>query len=163
MKRREVGPRPPRFCVIACALADEDRVVEPSARYDLLLNYAGANPATLARLEPTCAFPGTKWAVLRRVLTTFDMKPYEYVWLPDPNLLLPEADIVTLFTVAEAQGLALAQPAGPLFPRDPACTLRFTNLVSLACPVFHVSSAGITPPPPLRLSSPRSAPCCAAS
>jgi hypothetical protein len=56
--------------------------------------------------------PGPKWTGIREVLKTWDgWRDYEYVWLPDDDILASQSTINRMFDVARGMNLDLFAPA----------------------------------------------------
>jgi hypothetical protein len=91
---------------------------------------------------------GTK---LRGLADCFDKAPfarpidsYDWIWLPDDDLLADQETIDAFFQVVIKYDLKLAQPAlhershiaHPITARHSGSLLRFTNFVEVMCPCF---------------------------
>jgi hypothetical protein len=69
---------------------------------------------------------------------------YDYVWLPDDDLMTGWQDINRLFELCRLYGLALAQPSlaqgsflnHPIMQQSNGLLLRFTSFVEIMAPVF---------------------------
>ncbi|MEZ2126348.1 MULTISPECIES: DUF707 domain-containing protein [unclassified Sinorhizobium] len=113
--------------------------------WDLQLNSYGKDESLFQDGDlPTVFDYGTKWDSIVR---HFRARPelfdrYEYIMLPDDDLLLKAADINRLFEIAVQYDLTMAQPAMtlesyfsyPIILRMPGFRLRYsTFLESMAC------------------------------
>ncbi len=116
--------------------------------WDLVVNYFGDDPhrhhaPDVQRIDGK----GPKWQGLHRLFTAHPqlLERYDYIWLPDDDLLVNPPDIDRLFALMRRHDLLLAQPA--LTPqshwswtitlRNPATTLRHTNFVEVMLPCFR--------------------------
>jgi len=69
---------------------------------------------------------------------------YEYIWLPDDDLLTSKRDINRLFEICYRYDLLLAQPSvtaqsfasHPVTRQDDRFWLRFSMFVEITCPIF---------------------------
>jgi Protein of unknown function (DUF707) len=113
--------------------------------WDLCLSTYGARtPETAA--EHHAHYPGSKFEGLSRLLTEQSLWcAYEYVWLPDDDLLTDWQAINRMFELCRAYGLALAQPSlapgscvnHPITRRaEGGAVLRFTSFVEIMAPIF---------------------------
>ncbi len=93
--------------------------------------------------------PGPKWTGLREVLTTWDgWRDYEYVWLPDDDILASQNTINRMFEVARGVGLDLFAPALDershfahfITMRNRRLYGRFTGFVEIMVPGFRRSA-----------------------
>ncbi|HEY0275512.1 MAG TPA: DUF707 domain-containing protein [Paenirhodobacter sp.] len=113
--------------------------------WDLQLNSYAKDPATCADQDLSTVFDhGTKWDSIAR---HFRARPglldsYDYVMLPDDDLLMRAGDINRLFRIAVEYDLTIAQPAltpdsyisYPILLQMPGFRLRYsTFLESMAC------------------------------
>ncbi|MFC3057613.1 DUF707 domain-containing protein [Paenirhodobacter populi] len=113
--------------------------------WDLQLNSYAKDPANCPDEDlPTVFDHGTKWDSIAR---HFRARPelldrYDYIMLPDDDLLMKAGDINRLFEIAVAYDLTIAQPAMtpesyisyPILLRIPGFRLRYsTFLESMAC------------------------------
>ncbi len=113
--------------------------------WDLQLNSYAKDPATCADQDlPTVFDHGTKWDSIAR---HFRARPdlldrYDYIMLPDDDLLMRAGDINRLFQIVVDHDLTIAQPAltpesyvsYPILLRMPGFRLRYsTFLESMAC------------------------------
>jgi hypothetical protein len=58
------------------------------------------------------AVPGPKWSGIREALHAWDgWRDYDYVWIPDDDILATQQTITRMFEVARAVGLELFAPA----------------------------------------------------
>lgn len=91
---------------------------------------------------------GAKWPGLEHTLVAFwdQIQQYEYIWLPDDDLLCEPELVSRMFAICSDLRLELAQPA---LTRDsyfshlitlqhPAFQLRFTNFVEIMAPVLSI-------------------------
>ncbi|MDI7862354.1 DUF707 domain-containing protein [Rhizobiaceae bacterium n13] len=116
-----------------------------SRTWDLQLNAYGKNESLFRDGDlPTVFDNGTKWDSIARHFRAhpdlFDR--YDYIMLPDDDLLMKAADINRLFEIAVEHDLTMAQPAltlesylsYPILLRMPGFRLRYsTFLEAMAC------------------------------
>jgi hypothetical protein len=81
--------------------------------WDLYLSPYQAMPA---QAELDCVvgnvIPGPKWSGLREVLNGWDgWRDYDYIWMPDDDLLASQQTVSRMFQVARSIGLDLFAPA----------------------------------------------------
>jgi len=111
--------------------------------------YADEDPAALGMAEGAAfvhRVKGQKWPGL---VATFDamadvIAGYDYVWMPDDDLLCEPETVSEFFNVVADLGLDLAQPAlapGSSFVHQivgqhPDFQVRFTNFIELMCPLM---------------------------
>jgi hypothetical protein len=117
--------------------------------WDLVVSYSGDNavryPASgeaMVRIDSK----GPKWPALHALLseTSDAWRHYEYVWLPDDDLIASCADINRMFELMAAVELHLAQPslswdsqaASLLMVHNPNFALRYTSSFEPTAPVF---------------------------
>jgi len=90
--------------------------------------------------------PGQKWSGLERLLKADDLwRRYEYIWLPDDDLLADAAQISRFFDLCRRFGATLAQPALtedsyfslPITMRNRAFFARATTYVEIMAPCFR--------------------------
>ena len=113
--------------------------------WDLCLcTYSAGTPESVA--EHHAHYPGSKFEGLSRLFADQGFwRAYDYVWLPDDDLLTDWQTINRMFELCRAYGLALAQPSlapgscvnHPITRRaDGGAVLRFTSLVEIMAPIF---------------------------
>jgi hypothetical protein len=120
--------------------------------WDLVVNYSGDNALrypTSGEAMVRIDSKGPKWPALHSLLseTSEAWRHYEYVWLPDDDLIASCADINRMFELMAALDLHLAQPslswdsqgAGLLMVHNPNFALRYTSFVEPIAPVFSRS------------------------
>jgi hypothetical protein len=91
---------------------------------------------------------GAKWPGLEQTLLAHwdTIQKYQYVWLPDDDLLCVPEDVSRMFAICDDLKLELAQPA---LTRDsyhthiitlqhPSFQLRFTNFVEIMAPIMSI-------------------------
>lgn len=120
--------------------------------FDYALSWFGdEHPDTLGMADGAAFVhmqKGAKWPGLERTLATHwdTIQKYEYVWLPDDDLLCEPEQISRMFSICSDLRLDLAQPA---LTRDSYFShlitmqhsefqLRFTNFVEIMAPVFSI-------------------------
>lgn len=88
---------------------------------------------------------GGKWDNIQRCLSGLDLHAYQYVWLPDDDVLIDGASVNKMFELAGKHGLTICQPA---LTRDSYFTfigligadpfrVRYTNFVEVMAPCLH--------------------------
>jgi len=118
---------------------------EGARNWDLCLCTYGAGTSERTA-EHHAHYPGSKFEGLSRLLTDQGFwRGYDYVWLPDDDLLTDWQTINRMFELCRAYGLALAQPSlapgscinHPITRRATAgAVLRFTSFVEIMAPIF---------------------------
>jgi hypothetical protein len=122
-------------------------LADPNRNFDIFVSYFGNQPGRYAdSADYHEDRKGMKWPVLGELLQARPelIERYDYVWLPDDDLVADTATIDRLFDFARAYRLALAQPAltrnsyytWPLLLQDPRYHLRFTRFIEVMAPVF---------------------------
>lgn len=120
---------------------------DPHRSFDLFVSDFGSQPDRHADTADYYEHrKGMKWPVLGELLQARPelVERYDYVWLPDDDLITDTATIDRLFAFARAHQLALAQPAltrnsyytWPLLLQDARYQLRFTRFIEVMAPVF---------------------------
>lgn len=115
--------------------------------FDLYVSYFGNDTNRYAdRAEYHENRKGMKWPVIGELLARQPelQERYDYIWLPDDDLVADAVTISRMFDYARAFGLALAQPAltrdsyytWPLLLQDTRYLLRFTRFIEVMAPVF---------------------------
>jgi len=81
--------------------------------WDLVLcPYQPLGPQDEQELVVGDVIPGPKWGGLREMLNAWDgWREYDYVWLPDDDVYVPQDTIGSMFDIARALGLDLFAPA----------------------------------------------------
>lgn len=142
-----------KFLVIV--RADDDSLHERwldggDRNWDLVVSYAGDAPDRFRRGGgPRIDAKGLRWPAIRALLASGDVdwRRYDYVWLPQGDLVTNAADISRLFEICLGLDLWLAHPAltweSPTIHRitlhNAQFGLRFTNFVESAAPLFRTS------------------------
>jgi hypothetical protein len=115
--------------------------------WDIVVNYYGdaLNPYEKSDL-PLIRSKGPKWPALHDLLEAHPMflADYDYVWLPDDDLLATKQSINLLFALCKQYRLEVAQPAltwNSFYShittlRNPWTLIRFTNYVEVMAPCF---------------------------
>ncbi len=131
------------------SLHDAATIGLASQNYDVALSWFGAEPPPRALSEGAVfvhSQSGAKWPGLERTLVEHwdTIQQYEYVWLPDDDLLCDPSLVSRMFLICSDLQLDLAQPA---LTRDSYFShlvtmqhtefqLRFTNFVEVMAPIF---------------------------
>ena len=118
--------------------------------FDYALSWFGDSPPTqsddavFVHLQK-----GPKWLGLEQTLgVRWDViERYDFVWLPDDDLLCVPEDVSRMFTICEELGLDLAQPAltrdsyftHAITLQHTAFQLRFTNFVEIMAPILSAT------------------------
>jgi hypothetical protein len=121
--------------------------------FDYALSWFGdAPPESLGMADSRARFvdvrKGGKWVGLEQTLKRhWDIvSRYDYVWLPDDDLLCEPETVSLLFTICGQLRAELAQPAlttdsffsHPITLQHSAFQVRFTNFVEIMAPVLSV-------------------------
>lgn len=119
----------------------------PQRNFDLYVSYFGNQPDRYAdHTEYHENRKGMKWPVLGELLQAHPdlIDRYDYVWLPDDDLVADTDTLNRMFDLAAAFRLALAQPAltrnsyytWPLLLQDPRYVLRYSRFIEVMAPLF---------------------------
>jgi hypothetical protein len=115
--------------------------------WDIVVNYFGDDPdlykeTDVIRIDSK----GPKWPALQQLIQSNPkfISDYDYIWLPDDDLLATKADINSLFDLVKSYGLEVAQPALTWDSyyshittlRNNMTKIRFTNYVEVMAPCF---------------------------
>ncbi len=120
--------------------------------WDLVVHYHGDNPLrypgsgdAMVRIDGK----GPKWHALHRLFseTSDAWRSYEYVWLPDDDLVASCSDINRMFELVAGLDLHLAQPSLSwdshahclLMVHNPNFALRYASFIEPIAPVFSRS------------------------
>src|SRR5262245_57812985 len=116
--------------------------------WDLLVSYFGDHPERLdaSGAMIVCA-KGPKYPPLKRLVRRYQehIANYDYIWLPDDDLLCDTQTINRLFELCRLFGLVLAQPSLTLDSfvnhsitiHNPHYLFRCTNFVEIMAPCFE--------------------------
>ena len=144
-------PSSPRHLVIVRA---GDRSLHPAwtksaatRTWDLVASYFGTDPGRFRDAhDRRIDDPGLKYPALRALLIreTF-WRDYDYIWLPDDDLMIAQEGVDALFREMAALDLELAQPALSLASffshwitlRHPNFRARYTDFVEVMAPCFR--------------------------
>jgi hypothetical protein len=114
--------------------------LKENRNFDLLLYYYG-DVKNLYKEDADCYFEkkGTKF----NIIADLDLaNKYEYIFVPDDDLLMDCDDINRLFDLAKKHDLWVCQPSIMGYYsvhqtlHHPGCVLRYTNWVEIMCPCF---------------------------
>ncbi|MBI5839227.1 MAG: DUF707 domain-containing protein [Chloroflexi bacterium] len=118
--------------------------------WDLIVNhyddtYVGKIPCEI-EFQQVGLLPGTKFTFFSTLLTNWPhyLSGYDYVFLLDDDILISEAEITNLFTIALDHSLDLAQAslspdsycAHPVFKNPGTTGLRYVNAVEIMMPIL---------------------------
>ena len=118
-----------------------------SRNWDIVVNYFGDDPDLYKQKDVIrIDSKGPKWPALHQLLEANPqfISDYDYIWLPDDDLLATKADINSLFDLVKAYRLEVAQPALTWDSyyshittlRNNMTKIRFTNYVEVMAPCF---------------------------
>jgi hypothetical protein len=118
--------------------------------WDLQLNAYGETATRIADADlPTVVDQGTKWDSLARHFRANPelLERYDYVMLPDDDLLMTAGGINRIFELAVEHDLTMAQPAMsmdsfvsyPVLMKCPGFLLRYTNHLECMSPCIKTS------------------------
>ena len=118
--------------------------------WDLQLNAYGDKADRIADADlPTVVDQGTKWDSLARHFRAHPelLDHYDYVMLPDDDLLMTASDINRIFEITAAHDFTLAQPAMtmdsfvsyPVLMQCPGFKLRYVNHLECMSPCIKTS------------------------
>jgi hypothetical protein len=113
--------------------------------WDIVVNYFGDDPdkykqPDVVRIDSK----GPKWPALQELIQSHPefISDYEYIWLPDDDLLATKTDVNRLFDLVKSYKLEVAQPALTWDSyyshittlRNSMTKIRFTNYVEVMAP-----------------------------
>lgn len=82
-------------------------------RFDVCIIYYGEGEEE--RFKKQCKYffklRGPKWFLIKTILQKIEWKLYDYIWIPDDDLIISTEKINEMFQVAEENKLQLSQPA----------------------------------------------------
>jgi hypothetical protein len=118
--------------------------------WDIVVNYFGDNPELYKETGVTrIDSKGPKWPALHDLISSNPqfISDYEYIWLPDDDLLATKSDINRLFNICAEYGLEAAQPALTWDSyysyvttlRNAVTKIRYTNMIEIMAPCFSSS------------------------
>ncbi len=108
--------------------------------FDIWLIHYGSGAAPTA--DRVIQAKGSKFHLIQDVLSTIDLEQYDYIWMPDDDVVLTGAEIDRLFDFMIGCDLWLAQPSlmgwyGVAFNlHQQGVLMRYTNFVEIMCPCF---------------------------
>jgi hypothetical protein len=128
---------------------------EVQRNWDLVISYFGGKEDPYAgQYEHLHQFKGSKWEGIADFCEKNEtlIKQYDYIWLPDDDLLLTCQNINEFFDICAEHDLALSQPALLLSSyisyhitlQRYLCKLRRTNFVEIMAPCFNQSLFNLT-------------------
>jgi hypothetical protein len=115
--------------------------------WDIVVNYFGDDPdkykqPDVVRIDSK----GPKWPALQELIQSHPefISDYEYIWLPDDDLLATKTDVDLLFDLMKFYKLEVAQPSLTWDSyyshittlRNKMTKIRFTNYVEVMAPCF---------------------------
>jgi hypothetical protein len=115
--------------------------------WDLVVNYYGDDPALFQEHDVVrIDSKGPKWPALQMLLTENPnfLTEYDYIWLPDDDLMANKRDINKMFDICHRYQLGVAQPSLTWDSyyshlrtvHNSRYDLRFTNFVEIMAPCF---------------------------
>ena len=118
------------------------------ASFDLAVSSFGDGELDEAGLVLSRREKGSKWLGIVNFLTEQEdlVRQYDYIWLPDDDLLADAPTLSEMFDIAATLQLDLAQPAlahgsywtHPITLRHLHFVVRFTNCVEIMAPIFSI-------------------------
>ncbi len=123
---------------------------ESDRNWDLAVSYFGDDPDLFKTADVTrIDGKGPKWPGLHAVFAAHPeyLKNYDYILLPDDDLMASKDDINRLFDICKAHGLEVGHPTltwnsyfAHLFTlRNAGTCLRYTNFVELMAPCLSAA------------------------
>jgi Protein of unknown function (DUF707) len=118
--------------------------------WDLVVSYFGDDP-DIFKVDDVVRIDskGPKWPALYELFSLYPnlTTDYDYIWLPDDDLMASKADINRLFDVCVAYGLEVGHPgltwnsycAHLITLRNDDTRLRYTNYVELMAPCLSAA------------------------
>lgn len=123
--------------------------IKDSPNFDLVLLYYGDNidiATSYTSYTPyVYAAKGEKYHLLKSFIqSNIDfISNYEYIWLPDDDVLIDTQHINKLFNIAKEYNLSITQPSMDGYVSHeitkpvPNSLLRYTNFVEVLAPLFN--------------------------
>lgn len=132
-------------------------LVAKDRTWDLVLIYAGSFPGRYVdQYDHLHLHAGSKWTATADFLVTHPgfVEQYEYVWLPDEDLLTTGRNIDNFFELCKTLRLNVAQPAYTPYShyiweitlQRPTLTARITNFIEISAPCFKVETFDVFGP-----------------
>jgi len=130
-------------------------IADAERNWDLCLSWYGAPEAAPSDAEQVVCSRGSKFEGLADfVANQHWLWSYDYIWMPDDDLMTGWADINRMFGICAEYDLLLAQPAlapesfvnQPITQRIDRFVLRFTSFVEIMAPVFARSALRLCAP-----------------
>jgi hypothetical protein len=121
---------------------------DSNRNWDIGLSCFGGSPPPREDLYRFITYlEGPKWPAVKQTVMKFRsiIAEYDYIWIPDDDLVMEAGSISHFFWVCAEAGLGLAQPAltsdsfftHPLTVCDSRYVLRYTNFVEIMAPCFR--------------------------
>jgi hypothetical protein len=121
-----------------------------SKAFDTYLIYFGDNKGFKGETKYYKKAKGYKYHLIKDALDEDEFwKNYEYIWLPDDDLMASSEDVERLFQLMKTYDLELAQPSimgyyGTWITlHQMGSIVRFTNWVEIMCPCFSKSALSV--------------------
>lgn len=130
-----------------------DHFAQPSI--DLCVIYYGSNDTIAATYTAISTYfirqSGPKWKLVTMALRDIPWRTlYEYVWMPDDDIIMSHNDVTLMFTMASQYGLLLGAPGmdeinmvghyKKILCRRPGVTLHYVNFVEIMAPFIRVDA-----------------------
>ena len=133
--------------LVIAAVGDESmhRHWKPVKDYDLALVYYGDQKGYPE--ENQTKAKGTKFALIHNYLSSRpEVFNYQYIWMPDDDIVLDSEGIEKMFQMAEQYDLWICQPSImgwyglDITLHHKNSILRYTNYVEIMCPCFQTKA-----------------------
>jgi len=119
--------------------------------FDICVVYYGNNAQVANTYERMSSYyfklRAPKWQLVRHALQNVPWETYDYIWLPDDDLLISGPTIMNMFQIASDHKLVLGQPAlvggncqHKILAQRPKLMLHYTNFIEIMCPFFQVDT-----------------------
>jgi hypothetical protein len=140
--------------IIACSGDDSLHLswFSNDRKYDLCVIYYGNNDLVYESYKKKSDFSfkykGEKYHLIKQIIENEEIiiSNYDYIWLPDTDILISVESINQLFTIAEKYKLSICQPSMDGYVSHlitqpiPNNILRYTSFVEILAPLFDLQT-----------------------
>eukprot|EP00949_MAST-11_sp_MAST-11-sp1_P004711 g4711.t1 len=127
------------------------------ATFDICTVYYGSDAEVASKYAAKSThffrMQGPKWQLVRAALKKGFWKGYEFIWMPDDDLLMDVASVNKFLKIAKDHSLQLCQPAlidlnveHRILVQDPSCILRYSNFVEIQAPLVSRAAMDVILP-----------------
>jgi hypothetical protein len=105
------------------------------------------SPDVLRYVKELHKVKGKKWELVKYLLGMYDWSKYDYIWIPDNDILRARGTLVDLCTTMKENNIVLGQASltdkyvtHGILVNIPGAHIHFTNYIEIQAPCFHVSA-----------------------